>query len=85
VIARGVDEDLRLALQPPERLGMQDAVAIALERCAQAAIVLGAQPATRVVRAHGERREPALLVLADLRLECVRHRSRQFRHAFQAR
>ena len=32
VVAGGVDEDLRLALQPAERLRVEDAVAVALER-----------------------------------------------------
>jgi hypothetical protein len=49
VIACGIDEDLRLPLQPAKRLGMQDAIAVALERSPQAAIVLLAQPAARVV------------------------------------
>ena len=40
VVAGRVDEDLRLALQPTERLRMQDPVAVALERRAQAAFVL---------------------------------------------
>ena len=41
VVAGGIDEDLRLALQAPERLRVQDPVAVALERRAQAAVVLG--------------------------------------------
>ena len=40
VVAGRVDEDLRLALQPPKRLRVQDPVAVALERRAQAAFVL---------------------------------------------
>ena len=35
VVAGGVDEDLRLVHQPPERLRVHDPVAIALERRAQ--------------------------------------------------
>ena len=37
VIALGRDEDLRLVLEPPERLGVDDPVAVALERGAQPA------------------------------------------------
>ena len=40
VVAGRIDEDLRLALQAPKGLRMQDPVAIALERGAQTAIVL---------------------------------------------
>src|SRR4051794_7767354 len=68
VIAGRIDEHLRLSLEAPERLGVQDAIAVALERRAQAAIILRTQSSARVVRAHGEGREAALLVLADLRL-----------------
>jgi len=57
VVARGIDEDLRLALQAAERLRMQDSVAIALERSAQAAVVLRTEASTRLVRANGERRQ----------------------------
>ena len=41
VIALGRHEDLRLVLEPPERLAVGDAVAIALERAAQPAGDLG--------------------------------------------
>ena len=40
VVALRVDEDLRLALQPPERLRVDDAVAVALERRPHAARLL---------------------------------------------
>ena len=40
VVAGGVDEDLGLALQPPERLRVHNAVAIALERRPDPALVL---------------------------------------------
>jgi hypothetical protein len=56
VVARRIDEDLRLAFQPAERLGMQDAVAVALERRPEKAILLVAQTAARLVRPHGQRR-----------------------------
>src|SRR5581483_5349815 len=54
VVAGRVDEDLRLPLQTAERLGVQDAVAVALERRADCALVFGALP-RRVVATHGER------------------------------
>ena len=44
VIALGRDEDLRLVLEPAERLAVGDAVAVALERAAQAARHLGREP-----------------------------------------
>ena len=73
VVAGRVDEDLRLALQPPERLGMDDPVAVALERRANVRFRLGPQPAARLVGADGERREAFLLDLAHPLLErCVR-------------
>ena len=71
VVAGRVDEDLRLALQPAERLRVEDAVAVALERRADAALLLGAGAPARLVRAHGERRERALLQLAHARGEGV--------------
>jgi hypothetical protein len=64
---------------------MQDAVAVALERRAQAAVVLRPQAAACLVRPHRKRRQPALLVLAHLRLEGAGDRSGNFRHAAQAR
>ena len=51
---------------------MEDPVAVALERRAQATVVLFAQPAARLVGADGEQRKPPLLVLAHLRLEGIR-------------
>src|SRR5580765_3103075 len=44
VIARRREEDLRLVLQPAERLGVDDAIAIPLER--RADVVLGLRPGT---------------------------------------
>ena len=41
VVALGIDEDLRLVAQPAERLRVDDAVAVALERRPQAAFLLG--------------------------------------------
>ena len=64
---------------------MQDPVAVALERRAQATVVLGAEPSTRLVGADGERRQRSLLLLAHLRLEGVGDLSGKFGHRFQAR
>ena len=61
VVALGRDEDLRLVLQPPERLAVHDPVAIALQRRAQPAVGLarlaGAR-ATNAPRAPTARRPP---------------------------
>ncbi len=55
VVAAGVDEDLRLALQPAERLRVDDPVAVALERRPQPARFLLARPSACLVGAHRER------------------------------
>ena len=55
VVALGVDEDLRLPLQPPERLRVDDAVAIALELGANLARILGKLAPTGLERTDGER------------------------------
>ncbi len=60
VVALGRDEHLRLVLQPPERLAVDDPVAVALQRRAQAAVVLGRLPVRRP-GACGFRRERLLL------------------------
>jgi hypothetical protein len=83
VVAGRVDEDLRLPLQSPERLRVQDPVSVALERRPQQTRLLGTVPPARLVRPHGERREPRLLVLANARLESVRHCSRHLGHELQ--
>ena len=80
VVAGRVDEDLGLPFQPPERLRVDDPVAIALERRPYAALVLLASAAPRLVGADGERRERRLLLRADARLEGVRDSSGQLRH-----
>ncbi len=49
VVALGIDEDLRLVAQTPERLRVDDAVAVALERRPQAAFLLWA-PRARASR-----------------------------------
>src|SRR5439155_20712619 len=55
VVASGIDEDLRLALQAAKRLGVEDPVAVALEGRAKSAVVLVPQPAASLVRANGQR------------------------------
>src|SRR5437867_1456311 len=80
VVAGGVDEDLRLALQPPERLGVHDAVAVALERRADPALVLRAEATARLVGADRERREGAFLLRADPRGEGVGNSPCELRH-----
>ena len=71
VVAGGIDEDLRLVHQPPERLRVHDPVAVALERRAEQARRLLARAPTRLEGAHRERREPSLLLLAYARLEGI--------------
>src|SRR5215472_4595937 len=61
MVALGIDEDLRLVAQPPESLRVDDPVTIALKRRSQAAFLLWSLASARLVRAHGERREPLLL------------------------
>ena len=80
VVALGIDEDLRLVAQTAERLRVDDPVAVALERRPQAALLLGSLPPARLVRAHGERREPLLLVLANRVGEAVRDLSGDLGH-----
>jgi hypothetical protein len=55
---------------------MQDPVTVALKRRAQEAIVLFPQPASRLVRPYGQRREPRLLMPTDLRFERIGDSSR---------
>jgi hypothetical protein len=69
VVAARVDEDLRLALEPPERLRVDDAVAVALERRPNAASLLGKQTSARLEGTDGERREPLRLLVTDALLE----------------
>src|SRR5215210_7651935 len=65
VVALRRDEDLRLVLQPPERLRVDDAVPVALERRAVVGIRLRLLAHGRV-RAGCERREALLLPLDPL-------------------
>ena len=57
VVSRRIDEDLGLALQAPEGLRVDKPVAVALERRAHRAFLLGPRPPARLVRADGQRRE----------------------------
>ena len=59
VVARRVDEHLRLALEAPERLGVDDPVAVALEGRPHVGLLFGSEPAACLVRAHCERGEGA--------------------------
>ncbi len=81
VVTRRVDEDLRLALQAPERLRVQDAVAVALERRPDAALLLGTFSPARRVRVLRERREGVLLQLPRSRGEGVTNSPGQFGHS----
>ena len=72
MVALGRDEDLRLVLEAPERLAVDDAVAVALEGRAQAAIGLVGEPSPGLVRARRQRRQPRPLVLLDVLREGVR-------------
>ena len=71
VIALGRHEHLRLVLQAAERLAVDDPVAVALERRAQAAVLLGPR-ARGGVGGRGERRELRSLLCANARGERVR-------------
>ena len=75
VVALGRDEDLRLVLQAPEGLGVHDPVAVALQRRAQAAVLLGPR-APRRLRARRQRREPRVLERAPARGVGRGHRAR---------
>ena len=83
MVAGRVDEDLRLVHQPPEGLGVDDPVAVALEGRPQQARLLLARAPARLVGAHRERREPTLLVLADARFEGFRRPSSYLGHRRQ--
>jgi len=81
MVALGGDEDLRLVLEAPEGLGVDDAVAVPLEGRPQATFLLFlVRPPARLVRAHGERREPALLPLSNAFCERIRYSSCDLRH-----
>jgi hypothetical protein len=71
VVAGGIDEDLRLALQTPERLRVQDAVTVPLKGCPHRALVLGSLAPTPLVRPGCERRELTLLERTNSRREGI--------------
>ena len=66
VIARRREEDLRLVLQPAERLAVDDAVAIALERRADWILGLGPQPPSRIAALRCLRRQDLMLARFEL-------------------
>ena len=66
VVALRVEEDLGLVLQPPERLGVDDPVPVALERGAELVRLLGPLPPTARRRPGGGRAQPLLIRLARL-------------------
>src|SRR5262249_3986208 len=79
-VALRIDEHLSLVTKSAERLRVTDAVAVALERRTQPALLLGDVASARLVGAHGDRREPALLVLTNCVREAVRDLSGDLRH-----
>src|SRR4029079_5046539 len=85
VVALGVDEDLRLVAQPPERLGVDDPVAVALERRPEPAFRFGQVASARLVRPDGERRQPPLLVLPHEPCEGIGNPTGELRHPDQPR
>ena len=76
VVALGRDEDLGLVLEPPERLAVHDAVAVALERRAQRALLrLGMQAPAARGGAHRERPEQDILGRGEAGEEAVGNRA----------
>ena len=84
MVALGIDEDLRLQPQTAERLRVDDPVAVALERRPKPALVLREVAPTRLVGAHGERRQPPFLMLTHERFEGVSSASGGLRHQGQS-
>ena len=66
MVALVADEDLRLVLQPAEGVGMDDAVAVALEGRAERIVRLGVDAAARSGRVGGIGGAPALAVAQEL-------------------
>jgi hypothetical protein len=81
VVAFGIDEDLGLEAKPAERLRVDDAVAVALKRSAEATFLLREVAAAGLVRADGERRQPAFLLLSNEPLEGVSNSTGKLRHS----
>src|SRR5204863_3464912 len=77
-----IDEDLRLVLEAAERLRVDDAVAVTLERRPETAFVavVVVDPSTRLVAAHRERREPRFLLVSDPRRKGVRNSPGELGH-----
>ena len=72
VIALGRDEDLGLVLEPPERLAVHDAIAVALERRAERALLgLGTEAPLARGRAHRQRPEQHVLGRGETGQETV--------------
>src|SRR6266581_1938770 len=65
MVAGGSKEDLRLVLQPAERLAVNDAIAIVLIRRPHIVFELGLQAATRLCALGGLRREHLPLALLE--------------------
>src|SRR5687767_8082859 len=65
MIAGRCEEDLRLVLQPPERLAVNDPIPIVLKRRADVVFGLGMQTASRIRAAGGLRREGVALALLE--------------------
>src|SRR5258705_12991664 len=65
MVAGGREEDLGLVLQPPERLAVDDAVAIVLVRRPDIVFALGLQAALRVGALGGLRRQRLALALLE--------------------
>ena len=80
VVAAGRDEHLSLVLETPEGLRVDDAVAIALERRSQPALLLRLRAPARLVRAHREGRQRLLLEGANTALEALGDRSSELGH-----
>jgi len=57
VVPLGVEENLGLVLEPPEGLGVDDAIYIPLEACANLTFRLGPRTALRLGRLDSEGRE----------------------------
>jgi hypothetical protein len=72
VVARWIDEHLRLSFQAPERLRVENAVAVALKRRPQPALRLRIDPAAGLVGTDGERRQCLFFLFADRLFEAVR-------------